>query len=88
MPIILLSFPNTSSLILICYVVFLYLYFNFFMYVYGQLPAIKDLLLLLLDICARIFLLLPQQQKHNNFSKIDLAFFKSYFMLTNLVSSR
>ena len=86
MPIILLSFPNTSSLILICYVVFLYLYFNFFMYVYRH--TIKDVLLLLLDICARIFLLLPQQQKHNNFSKIDLAFFKSYFMLTNLVSSR
>ena len=30
MPINLLSFPNTSSLILICYVVFLYLYFKFF----------------------------------------------------------
>ena len=34
MPIILLSFPNTSSLILICYVVFLYLYFNFFLCMY------------------------------------------------------
>ena len=43
MPIILLSFPNTSTLILVCYVVFLYLYFYFFMYVYGQLSAIKDL---------------------------------------------
>ena len=30
MPIILLLFPDTSSLILICHVVFLYLYFNFF----------------------------------------------------------
>ena len=34
MPIILLSFPNTSSLILICYVVFLYLYFKIFLGMY------------------------------------------------------
>ena len=45
MPIILLLFPNTSSLILICHVAFLYLYFELsFMYVYEQLSAIKDLL--------------------------------------------
>ena len=50
MPIILLSFPNTSSLILVCYVVFFTCIFNFLMYIYGQLSAIKDLLLLFVPI--------------------------------------
>ena len=42
MPIYLLSFPNTSLLCCIFVLVFL----KNFMYVYGQLSAIKDLLLL------------------------------------------